>query len=178
LPIAWLSFTVMKSGKHVAELKWSTTDEVNDHHYEVERSVNGINFSIIATVSANGSQEYQYFDVTPLNGISYYRIKQVNKNGKYSYSPIEMINFDSKILWQVYPNPVGNKNTMLYAYANLDKVQILLTDISGKKLYRNILNTVRAGQQILIPLQSLSWGVYLLKVASNEYSKTVKLIVQ
>src|SRR4030095_11545209 len=104
LPIAWLSFTVMKSGKHVAELKWSTTDEVNDHHYEVERSVNGINFSIIATVSANSSQEYQYFDVTPLNGISYYRIKQVNKNGKYSYSPIEKINFDSKILWQVYPN--------------------------------------------------------------------------
>jgi glycosidase len=178
LPVEWLSFSVNKTGRQMAELRWSTASEVNNHHYEVERSANGINFSAIVTLPVNKSHNYQYTDVNPLNGINYYRIKQVDRDGKYSYSSIEKASFDNKTSWQVFPNPSYNKSLILYAQTNLSKARIFLTDISGRVIYHNAVNTVTAGQQITIPVQNLPKGIYLLKVNADEESKTKKIIIQ
>ena len=131
-----------------------------------------------ASASQAQVKQYQFTDVKPLNGANYYRLKQVDKDGQVHYSAVIKINFAGGALWQLYPNPAGS-NTALYAQGNLNKLQIVLTDISGKMLYQNnSLTTVVPGQKINIPVQNLSRGIYILKVISNEGSSSEKLVIQ
>ncbi len=177
LPVNWLGFTAQKTGKKMVELKWTVANEINDDHYEVQRSANSSSFSTIATVVANNKPQYQYIDSKPFNTINYYRIKQVDKDGKYSYSSIAKISFDdSKILWQVYPNPANNI-TAIYAQKELTKAQIVLTDLSGKVVYRKIYNNISTGQHVDLLLNNFSKGVYMLKIISEQGSKTEKIAV-
>jgi hypothetical protein len=95
LPVNWLTFT----GKQVhgdVVLNWSTASEINNSHFEIQRSANAIDFSTIGSVAAGTNpsvvNNYQYLDVNPLTGISYYRLKQIDIDGKYSFSSIIQIN--------------------------------------------------------------------------------------
>ena len=57
-------------------------------------------------------------------------------------------------------------------------LQLTLTDISGKIIYRSSIKTAIAGQQIPVPVSTLAKGMYLLKVQTDKGSSTEKLIVQ
>jgi len=177
LPVHWLSFTAEKKSNHTVDLKWSTASEVNNDHYEVQRSADGINFLTIVNVPASNAKQYQYTDLNPLPATCYYRIRQVDKDGKYTYSSVVKISFDNNgISWQVYPNPAKNI-TALYAQKELTKVQIVLTDLSGKIVYRKEYSNIIIGQHVDIPVRDLAKGIYMLKVTSEQGIKTEKLLV-
>ena len=177
LPVNWLSFTAQKTAAHAIELKWSTATEINNDHYEIQRSADGANFSTIANVLASNEKQYQFIDLHPLSATSFYRIKQVDKDGKYSYSFIVKISFDDNgVTWQLYPNPAKSK-TAIYAQKELTKIQVIVTDLSGKIVYRNQYNNIGVGEHIDIPVHHLAKGAYLLKVISDQESKTEKLIM-
>ena len=183
LPVNLLSFTASKNSQHTVEVTWSTTSEINNHHYEVERSNNGTSFTALASVQPSASvaqiKQYRYTDAAPLTGVNYYRLKQVDKDGKVHYSSIAKVNFTAQnILWQVYPNP-AHTVTSVYAQSNMSKVQVILTDLSGKTLYRsNLIPELNEGQKINVPVKNLSKGIYILKVVSNETNTTQKLVVE
>jgi hypothetical protein len=110
LPVKWLSFNAQKENQD-ALLKWTVDEEHNDH-FEIERSLDGVLFSKIATVAsvASNSVSANYNDIDPEVGLkssnAYYRIKQVDLDGKASYSPIRKVQFDGTSVVSVYPNPV------------------------------------------------------------------------
>jgi len=56
-------------------------------------------------------------------------------------------------------------------------VQILLTDILGKIVYRNTFNSISVDQRINVPVQNLAKGIYILKVISEEGTRAEKLVV-
>lgn len=177
LPVNWLSFTAQKTNERAIELKWSTATEINNDHYEIQRSADGINFSTITNVVATNKKQYAYTDIHPLSSTSFYRIKQVDKDGKYSYSSIVKISFDDNgITWQLYPNP-AKSTTAIYVQKEFTKAQVVLTDLSGKIVYRNQYNNISAGQHIEIPVWNLAKGVYVLKVITDDGIKTEKLVV-
>ena len=183
LPVNLLSFTANKTDKQTVTVSWSTGSEINNHHYEIERSSNGSSFAAIGSVLASASlaqvKQYQFIDLKPLSGINYYRLKQVDKDGQFHYSAVVKISFAGQnVLWQLYPNPAGS-NTAIYAQTGVSKIQVVLTDMSGKMLYRsNTIGAVTAGQKITIPVQNLSKGVYLLKVNTEQGTQTEKLIIE
>ena len=51
LPLTLLSFTLEKNNGS-ALLKWTVTDEINTSFFEVQRSINGLNFLPVGTVAA------------------------------------------------------------------------------------------------------------------------------
>ncbi len=183
LPVNILSFTASKTDKKTVDVKWSTNSEINNKYYQVERSADGVTFKSLITIQPSTSttavKQYQFTDLHPLAGNGYYRIKQTDNDGKAHYTSVVKINFSDKpVLWQVYPNPAGSQ-TALYALVNLNKVQLAITDMSGKILYRgNTISSVAAGQKIGIPVLNLPKGIYLLKVVSNEAATTEKLIIE
>ena len=69
LPVSLLSFTASKQTESVL-LNWTTTIEINTHHFVVERSVDGIHFNAIGTLAAVGSStskhNYQLNDASAL----------------------------------------------------------------------------------------------------------------
>lgn len=183
LPLNWLSFTAVKNADNTTvAAKWQTANEVNNHHYEIERSTDGRNFTMIGTIAAgnnrNTIQNYLYNDLAPVMGTNYYRVKQVDNDSKSSYSAIAKVVFGKDAAgWSVYPNPAKDKTT-LYAKQNLNAVQVRLTDVSGKVVYNGYIPTLLTGQAVNIPLTSLAKGMYFLKVYSEKQTTTEKIMVE
>jgi hypothetical protein len=115
LPIELSEF----SGKLAPEgvrLDWETASEINNDHFEIERSSNGADFEKIGTVDGHGTttvlHKYSLLDQKPLSGLSYYRLKQVDFDGESTYSKVISIsNFpdqdQNELL--IYPIPVRDK---------------------------------------------------------------------
>jgi len=97
LPVSWLSFTAEKATGETVLLKWSTSREINNSFYSIERSTDGVHFTSIGQVPAGkasaATQQYRFTDVTPASGENYYRIKQVDKDGVFDYSSVRKISF-------------------------------------------------------------------------------------
>jgi hypothetical protein len=181
LPVTWLSFTGQLQGADVL-LKWSTTSELNNDYFEVERSADGVNFTQIGTVAPGDHplsiQNYSFTDNNPLGGVDYYRLKQVDKDGDYHYSSIVQINVpQASALWLVYPNPATSK-TSVAVKTDLNNVQIMLSNSNGQTVYSLNLPKASAGQSIDIPLSNLAKGIYVLKMQSDQGTKTDKIVVE
>jgi hypothetical protein len=180
LPVNLLSFNAEKTGKQTVQLKWSTSAEVNNSYFEIQRSSNGNIFATIGKVNASTAsssiKQYSFTDIKAAN-VNYYRLRQVDKDGQEHLSAIIRVSFGGDVRWQLYPNP-ANANTALYMQDNISGLQLTLTDISGKIIYRSSIKTAVAGQQIPLPVSTLAKGMYLLKVETDKGSTTEKLIVQ
>ena len=112
LPVSYLYFDAIKNSNRNS-LQWTTASEINSDIFEVQRSVDAINFSTIGNIKAAGfSNEiinYQFDDYLPFYGKVYYRLKQIDFNGDFSYSAVIAINSNIKNKVSFYPNPVNNK---------------------------------------------------------------------
>lgn len=97
------------------KITWSTTKEWESSHFEIERSLQGVNFEKIGEVNAAGwsniVMEYAFEDgKLPLGSANIlYRIKQVDFNGNFHYSKVLSVRttgveFTTGV-WRAYPNP-------------------------------------------------------------------------
>ncbi len=90
LPVTYSKeLTAIRSSNNQIDLAWTTATEINNNHFEVQRSANNTDRSAIATVKSffsNGTSSaghvYTYSDKTPFFGYNYYRLNQVDIDGK------------------------------------------------------------------------------------------------
>ncbi len=101
LPVELVSFCGV-SQESFNNLSWRTLTETNNSHFDIEHSVNGLNWYFVNKINGNGNSyqeiNYQYNDYEFIkNSINYYRLKQVDYNGNFEYSKIIAIkNGDDK----------------------------------------------------------------------------------
>jgi hypothetical protein len=106
LPVELISFGA-KSKQSFIQLDWITATEINNEGFEIQRSVDGENFTSIGWVYGNGSTteiiEYKFKDNEPMQGINYYRLKQIDFDGQYEYSNIVSATINSdKSKFEIY----------------------------------------------------------------------------
>ena len=150
LPVRLISFTALKNSRSV-EIGWSTADEINISHYEVERSANASDFVNLQSVtSKNLAQQTTYFhtDKNPLPGKSFYRLKTVERNGVVNYSKIISVQFDSRNIITLYPT-LWKNGTPLYISELVDsKLVVNFYSLAGQHLGFSL---VRWGESSFIP---------------------------
>jgi hypothetical protein len=157
-------------------LTWKTTNEINMHSFDVERSTDGRSFTKVGTVAAINSaidQTYNYTDAGAglLNTSKlYYRLKIIDKNGSYSNSLIVLLHLSKSNSVTVYPNPVSNITTLSFSNKALLNTPVVLVDILGKQVRQFIISNY----QEQIDMSRLSNGVYILKLADGTAIKLVK----
>ncbi len=182
VPVKWLNFTAIKEKNNTVLLNWNV-NEIDNHFYSVERSLDGDNFSEIGTVAAStasgNNHSYSFVDAHPFASKNYYRIKQVDKNGGYSYSNIIAVTIDEATTnWVVYPNPTTEK-VNLFCNANYNNMQVQIFDAVGKLVYSQAKPKALKGEVITVSLGNLAKGVYSIKLqASNAETTSKKIIVQ
>ncbi len=154
---------------------WKTVNELNVHHFNVQRSFNGKDFVNVGEVTALNkiSNDYSFTDVFANNLISpiiYYRVEAIDKDGSKTYSSIKTIIAKSQdISIQVYPNPAVNQISIQRKTDKLETVSII--DIDGK-----VVKTIQLNKFLqTISISELQNGIYLLKF---EHSEMIKLIKQ
>jgi len=95
LPVEFVDYTASILDNSEVKLDWITATEINNSHFEVEHSSDGVSFRVFGEVSGNGTtqlkQEYSYIHTTPAIGANYYRLKQIDFDGGFEYSDIRVV---------------------------------------------------------------------------------------
>jgi hypothetical protein len=171
-PLHLLSFSG-SAGSTSNLLQWKTVDEINTRSFQVERSGDGAQFSMIGTVAArnrSGENLYAFQDSARMEGSSFYRLKMIDQDGQFTYSRIIKLEHVSNGTLHVYPNPAAN-------YINLSGLPgtglIEIINMEGR-----ILTQIKA----TAPMQTISTaaypaGIYLIKYTGDKevlYQRMVK----
>jgi hypothetical protein len=185
LPLSLLSFNAKATGNTIA-LQWATANEINCKSFEVQRSVDGINFSTIVTIDAkgnNGSSNNEYnttdYNVAALT-IVYYRLKEVAADGSSTYSAIVKVNLNSKASFKVNiaPNPFVNNINVQIESATAQNIHISLMDLNGKTLFSKQQAVELGASSTIVDASSITRGIYFLRVNTATEQTTLKLIKQ
>ena len=74
---------------------------------------------------------------------------------------------------QIYPNPVTEKQVVVSTSSNMPK-QVELFDLLGKKVFATESNA----EKVVLQLENLKPGVYLIRVTEKKQTVTRKLVLK
>lgn len=180
-PVNWVSFKVISSGKNNAILQWKTANEYNNNHFEIERSVDGINYTKIATVAPgnqpNTTQTYEYTDFNLSKGKFFYRVKQVDNDGKNSISPTAYITISAEsVNWVLLNNPASDY-TIIQFNNTASNVEMQVADANGKIVYSHTIPSVQSNATEKLSVSGFAKGIYFVTLQMNGIVEHKKLIV-
>ena len=170
LPVELVRFTAQPSAKTV-DLEWTTSSEINNDYFQVERSTDGRNFTSLTQVTGAGTttlaRHYTSTDTNPFAGLNYYRLKQVDVDGAFSYSNIVVVELKSERV-ELFPNPVAGTLYLRMSEFKEELVQYQVTDITGRSMI-NGTTEVNAGMVTisLDEVQSFQAGTYFVSIISE-----------
>lgn len=141
LPIELSSFTgEHNSKKRQNELTWVTKNELDNDYFELEKSTDGNNWSVLGSIDGLGTSttdvSYGFIDEEIINDkTSYYRLIQVDFNGDKKVSnPISIIN-ESKSRIFFYPNP--SEDNLFFTIPENETVQLIqIVSVDGKMVHQ------------------------------------------
>jgi hypothetical protein len=169
LPIKLLNFEA-ENHETKAAITWATATEKNTNYFNIERSVDDINWETIASLKAaeNSTKKlyYEYDDNEPLFGISYYRLKIIDLDNSFTYSPIKAINRNKKEAVVVFfPNPTIGVLNLISSYPS-NQIKYKIFDLTGKELVVNITN--HSDDKITFDFSNLAKGLYFINVTAPD----------
>jgi hypothetical protein len=159
LPVVLSSFTARRTPEGV-QLHWATASEANSARFEVERSLDGVNFAPLATTVAAGTSQqphtYAHLDAAAPASCLYYRLRQVDLNGTAHFSPVTTVGGRAGTELTLSPNPTRESLTFL-------------TEVPTPYTVRNPLGrVVRTGTTLAgantLAVGELPAGVYLFEL--------------
>jgi Secretion system C-terminal sorting domain len=165
-------------------LHWTTESELNNHHFDIERSDDAIRFIVRGTVAGNGNSSsiinYSYID--PINSnskIIYYRLKMVDTDGRPTYSKIIALRVSGLPIseFSTYPNPFAG-DIKVFIKSNTDEdAGFRIITIDGRELLNRRL-PVQSGDNIIVlkDLDYLPAGSYILEVTTSTDKFVKKLL--
>jgi hypothetical protein len=185
MPVVLESFKAQWVGNEVV-LDWKTVLEINNDHFEVQRSVDGKYYHVIGRVEGNGNSSqpvhYSFIDQQPLYGLVYYRLKQVDYDGNFEIHPaISLNNPNTDFKLVVFPNPTTphNVNLSLRSIKHEGQVYVAMYDMFGKLYFNGNYGLDQSGATIKIqPNGQMKAGVYFIKVTDGIHVDQVKVVIQ
>lgn len=132
----------------------------------LQRSVDGILYTDIATVSATQSLPASFWDRQPMNQ-NFYRIKIMVPSGSIKYSNTVQVSFNATG-YRLYPNPAtGAVFTIDYFNKGMSTAAIVhIKNPSGKTLRTQRIVLQSGKNNIPVDIQQLTSGVYYVQVAA------------
>jgi hypothetical protein len=181
LPITLLSFGGEPKNDHIV-INWSTTSEINNSLYRIERSADGRFFEPIAYLDGAGTAEdinnYEVFDNDPLIGKNYYRLIDIDNNGIENASEMILIEYFKtlNIDLRPYPNPIDKGATL---YIDLDQELklsgVTLHHINGSEIP---VKTERTKDRLAVYPSQVEQGIYMLSIRVNGRQMNFKVMVK
>jgi hypothetical protein len=147
------------------KLQWKTATETNTSAYVVERSADGINYTVVTTVKARGNSQseagYNAEDSHPLVGKSYYRLKMTDLDGKFEYAPVRTVVITATSEIKILSNPV--QSTLQLQASFEGSAEYLVVNTSGQVVDKGKLSAGRSS----INVTALARGNYWIRININ-----------
>jgi hypothetical protein len=167
LPVRFISFAIQLNAGKTVGIDWTTADDTNIDHYEVERSDDRVHWADLANILPQASNRYHSVDALPLNGINYYRIKAVGKDGQLSYTLVESVTLTAETAFRAWPNPVTDMLNVRIITNSESTANVKLFDSKGA-LVKQLNVAVMPGDNFFkLDTRLLSSGMYSLSAEWN-----------
>lgn len=163
-------------------LNWQASCSSSQATFELLRSVDGINFTTINSLTASQArcaQPFNYMDNTAPLGTVYYRLKMIDVDGKVSYSAIVKLSSQAKDiqLTGIVPNPVANLAQLKINTNKQDVVNLAIVSLDGKIVYRSSIKLQPGSSLVNLDIAQLPAGLYMIKgVFSDGQTNAIKFI--
>lgn len=187
LPVTLVSFKAVRTRNDVL-LTWETAQEINNSHFEIERSYTGKNYEMVGKIAGNGTTNamhtYQFEDVAAmlLQTEAFYRLKQVDFDGNYSYSTAVRVSNSTKATVQkiqAQPNPFNETVSITFTSTSDLPVTIELVDGFGRIVSSREMDATVGELKAEFYEPELKAGMYTVRlIQQNEEVKTVKVLKQ
>lgn len=174
LPITLSSFKAECMGSNNTQLRWTTEMESNNDRFEIEKSIDGKNYTTIATVKGNFNssvtQQYQFNDNKVFQRTNFYRLKQIDVDGKYEYSNIVSTYCNTSNQVQIIPNP-ASQTIQLTGIQSAKTIEII--NAIGCVVYKkeNLKSTD------IVNVSNLTSGLYMVLVKDKFETIALKLSI-
>ncbi|MDX2303316.1 MAG: malectin domain-containing carbohydrate-binding protein [Microscillaceae bacterium] len=183
LPISLLSFEGRRLNEKQVLLNWITASEINNKGFQIQKSVDALNFENISFIDGAGNSntilEYQFLDKNAASS-AYYRLQQIDLDGTSEFSSIVFVEgFDQNFL-SIFPNPVVEAQSIEFQASeniqNQSDIRAELVDTRGQILLQitGSLDEIKDAVKQQIP--GLGRSVYILKVFTDQKLYTLKLV--
>ncbi len=180
LPVTWISFNASHSDELTSQLDWTTTDEINNDYFEIQRSNDGgRQYEVIGRVNSDAEEHsvhtYQFLDRNPLKGKNIYRLKQVDFDGNFDYSPIRAIMFlPIELNLNVWPNP-SSSNVHIRVKTGDKDGKITILNLGGQQVFEEYFSHESSVYEAEV--ENLQPGIYMLVVLSGDELNQKKIII-
>jgi Bacterial Ig domain/Secretion system C-terminal sorting domain len=170
LPVRWVNVEANLTSNKKANVTWVVVEQ-DIAAYEVEKSMDGVNFKTIGTVASkgNGNNTYTFVEQLPLNGMAYYRVKQIEVSGKNSHSKALMLNNMLAGEVSVFPNPVVNA-AWITVPSSLVNTTAQVFDAKGQIVKQLVITA----KQISLDVAQMPTGMYLIKFSNGDTKRIIK----
>ncbi len=177
LPLKFISYELRVTNEKQIENTWTTANEINVSHFNIQRSINGRDFITIGSVNANNKvlNKYSFTDELKTKDQDpktlYYRIVAVDNDGKTNYTEVRNVELGIRSGGiKMYPNPASSILTVESSNAK----ELLITDYLG----RTIKQINPTSEKSIIDIKELATGTYFLKVVYNNNQTEVKKFIK
>jgi len=176
IPVKIVRIRAEHASGHTNRVLWEVENETGIAAYELQRSSNGTQFTVLETGiapthNAGGAASYIKTDPQPWDGDIYYRVKALGEDGRVEYSAIVKLASQKQApAITVSPNPVKSK-TLLMNFSNqpTGNYSIQLLAANGQLVYKDIITLGNGNASEAIHLKStIAQGSYTLQVTGPD----------
>jgi hypothetical protein len=172
LPIELLSFDAT-CGTEGAELTWTTALEIQNSHFTIEHSTDGINFEMIGIVYGGGNSNqiktYEFLHELPLGGVNYYRLLQTDFDGTITTAGTLATKCQAVFdIVSIHPVPTSDRLSVLFQMEDAGVVDIQLYDLVGRLLYSSAMKAQSGKNGLDMDLSKLAAGMYHLRMQTGD----------
>ncbi len=167
-----------------ALITWKTAQEQNSHHFDIERSVDGSNWTVIGNLPATGNsiieRSYSLTDNNALQN-SFYRIAEYDLNGNVRYSIVLRSSCTATDeVFTLWPNPVRDRIFINIVTTNESQAIIKVFDSKGALVKLQKVTVLQGSNQLSIDIGSLANGIYSVSIYLNngQTKKVVQVLKQ
>ncbi len=178
LPISALLYFKGNLTDDGAWLTWQMAETDDIVSYQLQSTIDQVNYVTLATINNNGEKNFNYNDQHKTEGTIYYRLMLVFKNGSTSYSQIVALSrhSDGIGIISMHPNPAIDHINIVVAAKKIEEVAVIIYNTCGQKL-SSINRSIPAGySELNIPLSSLPPGTYFLFIKGKDMQAVKRFI--
>lgn len=179
-----LNFFKGTAGNGNTLLTWGTAQEEDNDHFEIERSLDGQQYTTIGKVQGAGRsstpQPYSFTDQQSSVAVQYYRLRLVNAQGvTMQYSMVVKIAATrAGTLLEYYPNPVKDQLTLQLNHAGKGQWQVRLLSLDGRLIRQQQQYRKEGSGTMQLETKSLTPGIYLLEVSLGDQLHEIRKFVK
>jgi hypothetical protein len=184
LPVELSSFSAIVL-ENAVRLDWRTETEVSNYGFEVLRSNQKDDWSVLGFVQGHGNsnspKDYSFTDNSVSGGKYSYKLKQIDTDGSFEYSKVIEVDLGSPgkfELSQNYPNPFNPVTTIKFLLSESGYVKLTVYNIVGEQVAVLVDGFREKGvYTINFNAENLPSGLYIYTIDSNGSKQSRKMIL-